>query len=162
MLIKDFEGMNESELTQLWNRIGNRKIGIRNRFMKSIKTISFKPVIVVTDEERTILSNLKQTIKKYQSITEAHETSLTGMPAQYGRCVLSVKHVQWYMIIDLNKMHNVQLEAIRQDCERIRTAVNQREDVLITLLNENHKHRQKYIQKGDRTVKVQYNRIKKS
>ena len=58
--------MNENELIQLWNEIGNDKIGAQNRFLKSIKMICSKPVIVVTDEENIILSNMKQTITKYQ------------------------------------------------------------------------------------------------
>ena len=78
-IVEDFEGLSENELIQLWNKIGNDKIGFRNRFLKSIKTICLKPVIAITDEERTILSSLKHMIQKYESIIETHETILAGM-----------------------------------------------------------------------------------
>ena len=55
--------------------------------------------------------------------------------------------VNTYTILDINKIHEVQLKAIRQDFEKIRQAVNQRETALITSLNENYKNRGKYVKK---------------
>ena len=77
--VDDFQGMNENKVLELWNKIGNNKIGVENRFIKIIKDICLKPLTVVTDEENTILSNLKQTIKKYQSILQTYQTFLLGL-----------------------------------------------------------------------------------
>ena len=80
--VEDFQGMNENKLLKLWNKIGNNKIGVENRFITSIKNICLKPAVVVklvTDEENKILSNLKQTITKYQSIIKTQEAYLTGV-----------------------------------------------------------------------------------
>ena len=77
--ISDFEDMNEEDIIQLWNKIGNNKIGIRKRFIKSIKKISLKPIVVITNDEQKTLSNLKETIKKYKNIFDTFETSMTGM-----------------------------------------------------------------------------------
>ena len=77
--VQDFEGMDENRLAELWDRIGSNNMALKNRFMNHIKTICLKPV--VTDEN--IVSNLKQTIIKYQNIIKTYDPSFTGMPYMY-------------------------------------------------------------------------------